>query len=106
MQWILNIQNFNEIIHSLSSTGSGNLQLSGNGIDDDRKHDTLLCFCDEAAIMIPSSEISNNEFTYKDAKDLLESTCMGTNYKRTFTSKFRLLHICKGMKINQFWSEL
>ena len=45
-------------------------QLAANGIEDDRKHDALLCCYDEAAFMILSSEIANdNEFTYQNAKD-------------------------------------
>ena len=57
--------------------------------------------------MILSSEIANdNEFTYQDAKDLLERKYTGTNYKRTLESKFRSLRFRKGMKINQFCSEL
>ena len=48
-------------------------QIAANGIEDDRKRDVLLCCCDEAAFMILSSQIANdNEFTYQDAKDLLE----------------------------------
>ena len=50
-------------------------QLAANGKDDDRKRDVLLCCFDEAAFMILSSETENdNEFTYQDAKDLLERT--------------------------------
>ena len=40
------------------------VQLATNGIEDDRKRDVLLCCRDEAAFMILSSEIANdNEFT-------------------------------------------
>ena len=40
------------------------VQLAANGIEDDRKRDVLLCCGDEAAFMILSSEIANdNEFT-------------------------------------------
>ena len=82
-------------------------QLVANGIEDDRKRDVLLCCCDEAAFMILSPEIANDdEFTYQDAKDLLERRYTGTNYKRTLESKFRSLRFRKGMKINQFCSEL
>ena len=57
--------------------------------------------------MILSSVIANDdEFTYQDAKDLSERTYTGTNYKRTLASKFRSLRFRKGMKINQFCSEL
>ena len=57
--------------------------------------------------MILSSEIANdNEFTYQDAKGLLERTYTETNYKRTLESKSRSLRFRKGMKINQFFSEL
>ena len=79
-------------------------QVAENRIEDDRKRDVLLCCCDEAAFMILSSEIANdNEFTYQD---LLERTYTGTNYKRTLESKFRSLPFRKDMKINQFCSEL
>ena len=82
-------------------------QLVANGIEDDRKCDVFLCCCDEATFMILSSETANdNEFTYQNAKDLLERTYTGTNYKRTLESKFRSLRFRKGMKINQFFSEL
>ena len=57
--------------------------------------------------MILSFEIANdNEFTYQDAKDLLETTYTGTNYKIARESKFRSLHLRSGMKIKQFCSEL
>ena len=49
---------------------------------------------------------NNNEFTYQDAKDLLEMTYTRTNYKRTLESKFRSLLFRKCTKINQFCSEL
>ena len=50
-------------------------QLAANGTEDDRKRDVLLCCCDEAAFMTLSSQIAiDNEFTYQDAKDLLERT--------------------------------
>ena len=79
-------------------------QVAENRIEDDRKRDALLCCCDEAAFMILSSEIANdNEFTYQD---LLERTYTGTNYKRTLELKFRSLRFRKDMKINQFCSEL
>ena len=79
-------------------------QVAENRIEDDRKRDVLLCCCDEAAFMILSCEIANdNEFTYQD---LLERTYTGTNYKRTLESKFRSLRFRKDMKINQFCSEL
>ena len=82
-------------------------QLVANGIEDDRKRDVLLCCCDEAASMILSSEIANDdEFTYQDAKDLLERTYTGPNYKKTLESKFRSLRFRRGMEINQFCSEL
>ena len=62
-------------------------QLAANGTEDDRIRDVLLCCCEEAAFMILSSEIANdNKFTYQDAKDLLKSTYRGTNYKRTLES--------------------
>ena len=81
-------------------------QLDANGIQNDRKRDVLLCCCDEAAFMILSSETANdNEFTYQDAKVLLERTYTGTNYKRTHESKFRSLRFCNGMQINKFSSE-
>ena len=77
-------------------------QLAANGIDDDRKRYVLLCCCDEEAFMIVSSEIANdNEFTNQDAKDLLERTYTGTNYKRTVESKFRSLRFCNSMNIDQ-----
>ena len=83
------------------------VQLATNGIEDDRKRDVLLCCRDEAAFMILSSEIANdNEFTYEDPKDLLERTYTGKIYKTTLESIFRSLRFCKGMKINQFCSEL
>ena len=82
-------------------------QLAANGIEDNRKRDVLLCCCDEAAFTILSSEIANdNEFTYQDAKDLLERTYTGATHKRALELKFRSLRFRKGMKINQFCSEL
>ena len=82
-------------------------QLPANRRENDRKWDVLLCCCDETAFMILSSEIANdNEFTYQGANDLLEKTYIGTNYKRTLESKLRSLRFCKGIKINQFCSEL
>ena len=84
-------------------------QLAANGIEDDRKRDILLCCCDEAVFMTLSSEIENdNGFTYPDpdAKDLLQRTYTGTNYKRTLESKLRLLRFLKGIKIYQFFSAL
>ena len=49
-----------EIIHSISSIGSGT-QLAVNEIEDDRKQDVLLCYCDEAVFMILSSEIKKEK---------------------------------------------
>ena len=109
MPWILNIQKF----HGDNSQSFLNwirqfdAQLAAKGIENDRKSDVLLYCCDEAAFMILSSVIANDdEFTYQDAKDLSERTYTGTNYKRILESKFRSLLFRKGMKINQFCSEL